>query len=475
MSIRFLFVALAVFGPAPATAQNLATKAAGVGETASGNALIERLAAAGSVVSEHTIPAAGLTEWRLSNGARVLVKPTGFTADEVLFTAYSPGGSSLVADKDYISATLAPNILQLGGLGRFNQIELDKRLTGKVAKVAATIGSTSEELSGSAATRDLEALFELIHMTFTEPRLDAAAFRAFKNRVTPGMSNRNTEAVFNDSVTLTMAQHHFRARPLTVPVFNEADPARALAIYKNRFADAGDFTFVFVGDINLAELKSLSERYLANLPATGRKESWKDVEPTAPKGVVEKTVRKGSAPLATTQIFFHGPFQYTPQNRFVMRAMIDLLQIKLTEALREQLGNPNGPTVQGGPSRIPRSEYLIRIEYQSAPENVDKLAQSVLSVIDSLKTNGPRLADVDKAREQLARARVDDLKTNAFWLRNIAARDQSAEDLVGLLSPYDELIRKLTGTMIQHAVQQYFDTKNFAKFILLPEVPKSTQ
>ena len=465
MSARLLIVALALLNAAPALAQNISTKASGVDET-SGQILIDRLPPAGSVVGERTTPVVNLTEWRLSNGARVLVKPTRLKAGEVLFMAYSPGGSSLVNDADYMSATLAPNILKLGGLGRYDQAALNGRLIGRNASVSATIGSTSEELSGSAEAGDLETLFELVHLTFTSPRLDAAAFRNWKNRVTGSLGSRNAQAVFGDSVTLTMAQHHLRARPLTASVFNEADPARALAIYKDRFADAGDFTFVFVGDVNLPTLKSLSERYLANLPATGRTETWKDVEPVAPGGVIEKTVRAGSARTATTQIYFHGPFQYSPQNRVVMRAMIELLQNKLG-ALRAQTGG-HFPTVQGGPSRIPRGEYLIRIEYDAAPENVDKLAQSVLSVIDSLKTKGPTAVDMDLVREQMARTHAANLQNNTFWLNNIAARDQAGEDPAGLLAPYQDMIQKLTAAAIKQAAQRYFDTGNFAKFLLLP-------
>jgi zinc protease len=467
MNMRFLLVAFALSGTAAATAQTTSGRAAAAGDP-SGQVLIDKLPAPGRVVSETTNPAVGLTEWRLSNGARVLVKPTSFTASEVMFTAYSVGGSSLVPDADYITASLAPTILQLGGLGRFNQLELDKKLIGTNVRITSTIGSTSEELSGSAATRDLQTLFELIHLSFTEPRVDLAAFGLFKNRIAPGLSNRNAEAVFNDSVTLTMAQHHVRARPLTAAVLNEADPDRALAIYRDRFADAGDFTFVFVGDLNVASLRTLSERYLANLPATGRRENWKDVEPAAPQGVVERTIRRGSASSALTQIFFHGPFQYSPQSRVVMRAMIELLQNRLTALLRTQPGY-RSPTVQGGPSRIPRSEYLIRVEYECAPANVDKVAQSVLSLIDTLKTSGPRPADVERTRQQMAAGRTLDLRSNAYWLRNLAARDQSGEDPAGLLAPHDQLIRSVTPAMIRQAVQQYFDTTNFAKFILLPE------
>jgi zinc protease len=444
-------------------------------ESVSEEPLIERLPPAGRIVSERAIASVGVTEWRLPNGARVLVKPTDFKADEILFSAYSMGGTSLVADADYLSASMASTIVRLSGLGRFNQVDLGKKLTGKVARVAPTIGLTSEGLNGTASPKDLETMLQLVHLNFTAPRLDTTAFIAFKNQMTPALANRGSspEQVFADTVGVTMSQHHVRTRPLSVPLLNEIKPERAFAIFKDRFADAGDFTFVFVGNVDPAVLKPLAERYLATLPATGRKENWKDIGMSSPRGVIEKTVRKGSEPKAMTVMFFTGPFQFTPENRFAMRALTDLLQIKLIETLREQLGGTYSPDASGGGSRIPRPEYSITIEYGSAPENVDKLAQTVLTLIESLKTNGPLPADVDKVREQLIRSREVDLKTNGYWASNIAGRDQAGEDLGGLLAPYDEMIKKLTPAMIQQAARQYLDTRNFAKFVLLPEVTKS--
>src|SRR5262245_58077334 len=427
MYSRLLFPALALLAAAPGSAQNASSKSTGPADSEAG--LVAELAAPGRVVNERRLPAE-VTEWRLSNGARVLVKPTRFNTDEVVFTAYSPGGSSLVADEDFMSASMSARVLQLSGLGQYSQSELDRKLRGKDVKVVPTIGSTTEELDGSAPPRELETMFQLIHLNFTAARLDVAAFAAFKNRVSRVLSSRGLDAeeVFNDTVTVTMAQHHFRARPLTVPVFNEVDPARALEIHKERFANAGDFTFVFVGNFELPALKALSEKYLANLPANGRRENWKDTEPTPPKGAVEKTVRRGRAATATTQMLFYGPVQYNVQNRVAMRATIELLQLVLNESLRTQLGG-NSISVQGGPTRAPRAEYLIRIQYNSAPGNADQLAESVVSVIDSLKAHGPAVADVSRVIEQMKRTRAAEIRSNAFWLINIAGTEQAYEGI----------------------------------------------
>jgi zinc protease len=440
-------------------------------EAVSDEPLIERLPNPGRVVSERSIAAVNVTEWRLSNGARVLIKPTDFKTDEILFSAYSAGGNSLVPDRDVMSATLAGQIVQLSGLGRFNRIDLSKKLAGKAANARPTIGLISEGLSGTASPKDLETLLQLVHLSFTAPRLDSTAFQAFKSQVTPQLTNRGAdpEAVFVDTIQVTLTQNHVRGRPITLATFNEVDPRRALQIYQDRFADAGDFTFLFVGNVDLATLKPFAERYLATLPATGRKENWKDVGMAPPTGVIEKVVRKGTEPKASTWIVFTGPFQNAPANRFALRALTDLFQIRLNDVLRERLGGAYSPGVGGEGTRAPRQEYSIQVQFDSSPENVEPLAKTVFAMIDSLQTAGPAAADVEKVKEQLIRARETQLKTNAYWAGNIAARDQAGEDLAGLLAPYDELIRQLTPAQIQQAARQYFNTKNYARFVLLPE------
>jgi zinc protease len=273
---------------------------------------------------------------------------------------------------------------------------------------------------------------------------------------------------------VTMRQHHVRARPPSVATWSEVDPQKAVAIYKDRFADASDFTFVIVGNVKLETLKPLVEKYLASLPVTGRKETWKDVGGAPPKGIVEKVVHKGSEPKANTVITFTGACVNNPENRFAMRALTELFQIKLNETLREQLGGTYSPNVGGGCSRIPRQEYSIQVQFGSSPENVEKLSKSVFALIDTLKQKGPSQVDVDKVKEQLLRSREVDLKQNSYWLGNIGARDQAGEDIAGLGAPYDDMIKRLTAAQIQAAAKQYFDVSNYARFVLLPEGFKPT-
>jgi zinc protease len=266
-----------------------------------------------------------------------------------------------------------------------------------------------------------------------------------------------------------MSQYHYRSQPPSAEQYDRVDVARALAFYKERFADAGDWTFAFVGNVSLPALKPLVEQYLASLPATGRNEKWREVTPGPPTGQIEKTVRKGSEARATTQMFFTGPFEYTPQNRFDLSALMALFQIKLVESLREQLGGTYSPGSSGSSGRIPRESYTISIGYPSAPENVEKLTGSVLALIDSLTTHGPTAADVDKVREQFTRSTEAARRTNSYWLASIASRTEPIDELAARNARSDEMVRNLTPAQIQAAARKYFDRANFARFILLPE------
>jgi zinc protease len=372
-----------------------------------------------------------------------------------------------------MSAALSQQIIPMGGLGSFNAVDLGKKLTGKVAGVTPTFGETTEGLSGSSSPKDIETMFQLTYLTFTAPRLDSVRFEAFKDQVTPFLANRGLAPnnVFADTVQVTMSQRAFRARPISPETFAEVDPAKALAFYRDRFADASDFTFVIVGNVDTLAVKPMVETWLASLPNKGRKEKARDTGMAPPKGVVKKVVYKGTEQKATTSIIFTGSCRYTPEARFLLRALTTMMQTRLNESLRERLGGTYSPNIGGGCQRQPREQYSIQIGYGSSPENVEPLTAAVMALIDSVKTRTPSQADVDKVKEEILRAREVEVKTNAYWLGNIAARDQAGEDLAGLGAPYDEMVRKLTGADLQRAARLYFNIENYARFVLLPEKP----
>jgi zinc protease len=439
-------------------------------ETLTSDALVDPLPTPGKIVAETHRDDINVTEWKLSNGIRVLVKPTDFKADQVLINGVAPGGTSLAPDKDFMSAALASQIIFQSGVAKLKATDLQKKLSGKAAGANVNFDDTETAVSAGGSPKDLETVFQLLYLRATAPRLDMDAWQAMKAQVEPYLANKGSdpESVFGDTITVTMSQHHFRSRPLTAESFAEVDPTKALQFYMDRLANAGDFTFAIVGNVKLDELRPLVERYIASLP-TGKAETFRDVGEEKPKGVIEKVVRKGTEPKADTHFIFTGPATYSPESRFSARALNMLVQMRLDQILREQLGGTYSPQVSGGISRVPRQEFEEDIEYGSSPENVDKLAKSVLQIVDSLQRVPPTEAEVDKVKEQILRAREVETRTNDYWAGNIVSRDRAGEDIGGLGAAYDALVKGLTAAQLQDAAKKYFPLNNYAKIVLLPE------
>lgn len=445
-------------------------------ENVSTEPLVANLRPAGRIVSSTMRAGVGIAEWKLSNGARVLVKPTDFRADQVVFGAYGFGGTSVLPDSEMLHAQFASSVVNVSGVGAFNRTDLGKRLAGKAAGVAPNVSGLTQGLNGNASPKDIETMLQLTYLYFTAPRLDTAAVRAMMNQNRAALANRSAspEATYFDTISVTMGSYHPRDSLMTLDRLARVNPERALQIYRTRLADAGAFTFIFVGNVDTIALKPLVERYLASLPATGRKEMWKDVGIRAPTGVVEKVVRKGTEPKSISQVIFTGPFQYAQANTFAIHALVEIMQYKLIETLREQMSGTYSPGIGGYGVKMPRPQYRITISYGSSPENVDKLWQAALAIIDTLKRQGPTQADVDKVREQMIRTREESMKQNGFWMANIVSREQYEEDLAASLASYDAMVRALTPAQVQQAANAYLNMKNYARFVLLPEAPKPT-
>ena len=251
----------------------------------------------------------GVTEWTLGNGVTVILKPTDFQNDQVLLAGWSPGGTSLVSAEDHVSSTLATFVLSQGGVGEFDLIELQKQLAGKVANAFTMLGELQEGVNASASPEDLETMFQLVYLNMTAPRLDDRAYNNVVQRLTAMLENRSKspETAFRDEFTRRQSQDHPRRRPLDVEVLGELDPEKALAIYRERFADASDFHFVMVGNFDLDAVQPLVETYLGGLPTTDREESWRDVGVRPPTGVERFTVERGVEPKSLVQMSFQGP------------------------------------------------------------------------------------------------------------------------------------------------------------------------
>jgi zinc protease len=422
------------------------------------------------VVSEDAIREVGLTIWELENGVRVLLKPTDFKDDEILFRAWSPGGTSLASDADYVPALMATTAASVGGVGELSLVDLQKVLADKVASAGPYIGPLYEGLNGGASPQDVETMFQLIYLAVTAPREDSTAYQAFQSRMMAFLQNRNAspEAAFQDTLEQTLSQGHPRVRPLTTELIGEMDLGKSMEFYRDRFADASDFSFVFVGNFELEDLKPLVETYLGGLPSIGRVETWRDEGINPPSGVIRKEVRRGVEPKSETVLVFTGPFDDTRINRHAMRALQEVLQIRLRERLREDLGGTYGVGVGASTERYPDGEYAIRVNFGSAPDRVDELVGVVFEQIDSMQTYGPTIEDIQKVQEMQRRERETNLRENGYWLGQLVGYDQMELDFRDILN-YETLIDSLEPGLVRDAAQRYLRTDNFVQVTLLPE------
>lgn len=439
-------------------------------ETAPSQRLVDKDPASGTIISERQLKGIGLTEWKLSNGVRVLLKPTDFNADQIAFTAYSPGGASLLPDTGFVAASAADLIPMTSGVGKFSVVDLQKYLAGKEVSVFPSIDDLSEGISGSASQRDVETMLQLVYLYFTQPRLDTSLVNTFIGRFKGVLANRSAspDAAFSDTIQVTMAQHSVRDRPVSVDVLDHIDPFRSFNFYKDRFANAGGFTFVFVGNFNPDSLKPLVAKWLGSLPSTGKKETWRDTGIRPPTGVVQRVVKKGAEPKARTALVFTGPFDYSRENRYHLSALAELLNIKLRETLRENLGGTYGVTVSPSATRDPQPSYRFSIGFGSAPERLEALTAAALVQIDSVKRFGTTPEYLNKVKEAALRSRETALKQNNYWLSQIATFDQNGWNLEEIPSG-DKLIAALTVKDLQEAAQRYLRTDNYVRVSLYPE------
>ncbi len=423
------------------------------------------------VVSEKPLKDIGATEWTLKNGVRVVLKPTNFKNDQILFAGTSFGGTSLYGLKDFQSARFSSTLATLGGTGAYNQIQLGKFLAGKQVNVFPYVGELSEGVNGSAAPKDAETALQLLYSYFTQPRKDADVVQGFLSNQRNALQNQiNTptpQRVFQDTVTVTLGANNPRRQPLKPEDLDQVSLDRALAIYQERFANAGDFMFFFIGNFNEGQLKPLIEKYLGGLPATGKPETFTDLGIRTPAGQISKTVYRGVDPKASVQLVYSGDLKWSTETTTQLDALAEVLEIKLIEKLREEESGVYGVGANAAYSKYPVPRYTFRINFGCAPENVEKLIARTQALINDLKEKGALPADIAKFKAETRRETEVQLKDNQFWLNYLQSQYYNGDDPDEILHE-DEQLKKVTVESTKQAANQYFGP-NQIRLVLMPE------
>lgn len=435
--------------------------------------LVAHPPAPGRIVSERHDSALGLTDWRLSNGIRVLVKPTTFKADEIRMVASSPGGLSLLSDADAFQGQFATTIVDQSGYGDFDATALQRKLAGKIVSLSPDLGDIDQGFSGETTPKDLGSFFELLWLEATAPRLDTSAVTALRQQLRTVLEQRDRlpQTALSDTIILTLGHNSPRMQPLTLARADSLNPARALQIYRDRFTDFGDYTFVIVGSVSIDSLRPLVERWIGGLPSDGRHEAWKDVGPPFLDGAVTKVIHRGKEPVAQQLVFFNGPAPATgPEARLAAAAAAGILETRLLDQLREAMGATYGAQVSSQLSSIPRRSYTSTIAFSSKPELADSLWAATRRILAALQTDGPTADELEKFTAQQQRATEVSIRTNGFWAGTLLQRVQVGEPMGSILD-WSKRISALTPAAVRDAARICLDTTRLARFVLVPEQP----
>ena len=432
--------------------------------------LLKEAPKAGHITAESHDKALGLISYTLSNGVKVVLKPTDFRNDEIVFSAYSAGGLSLVDDADFESGSVASSLIGNSGAGNYDDNQLGKFLTGKRLYVNTSIGNRSQSLNGYSSPADLEAALQLTYARLVEPRKDAAIFSGYQQRAHTSLLHRgdNPNAVFSDTIAAVTYNNNPRKTGPSLAKLQQVELDKAYRIYQQRFADASGMTFIFTGNIDTAAIKPLLEKYIASLPASHQAEEARDLGIQPRAGQFEKTVYKGSEDKATVLLVYSGDFDFTPENRLRLDALKEALQIRLVERLREEESGVYAPAAQASVQKYPAGHFNLAIQFGCAPANVDKLIASAKDEVNKLQTQGPKQENIDKWRAELRTASETDLRSNWFWLAYLNDQLQNKEPFDAILQQ-DKQRDAVSAADVQALAKQYLNGKNIAQFVLLPE------
>ena len=417
--------------------------------------LMKEAPKAGKIVKTEEGPF-GSTALTLSNGVRVVLKTTDFKADEIRMRAFSPGGTSVFGTKEALQLKMLNSVAGLGGLGNFSNVDLEKVLAGKKATIGASVSGLSEGLNGSCSPKDLETLLQLAYLSFTAPRMDEEAFESFKQRTKASLANQeaNPMTALTDTLQMEMYGDHPLAGRVKAEMIDQLDYNRIMEMYKDRFKEAGDFTFLFVGNINLEEAKPLIETYLGGLPTINRKENYQDIQLNIRKGTHKNLFEKQmETPKATVLNIISGNCEYNLKNDLLMTMLSQTMSMVYLETVREKEGASYGVSAFGQLSRGIKDEALFQIYFDTDPAKREKMEQIVMSELQKVAQEGPRPEHLAKVKEFLLKKHIEDAKENSYWLGQLNNYYWYKTDMN---TDYEKLVNNLTAE----------DVKNFTKALL---------
>lgn len=421
--------------------------------------LLKTLPEGGKVTAQEQ-GAFGSTVLTLSNGVRVILKPTEFKADQIQMKAFSPGGNSLFDEKDALQFKVMNDLIDLGGLGNFSATDLDKVLAGKMASASAEVNTYSEGLSGGCSPKDLETMLQLVYLHFTAPRMDADAFASYKNRMKAALENQeaNPMVAFSDSIQKAMTGIKPRTQRIHAADVDKIDYERVMALYNDRFKDASDFTFILVGNIDAATATPLLERYLGGLPAIHRNEKAGDPDLKMRRGDYRNVFQKAQeTPKASVLVVYSGRMPYSLKNSMQMSMLNQLLNMEYLQTIREDAGGTYGVQVRGSVQKYPEEQGVIQMYFDTDPERRAHMTELINQGVEKFMSQGPDLTNLGKVKEFMLKKHRENVKENGYWM---GALDSFYRENADFNTDYEQLLESISADDLKAFAKKFFGEKN---------------
>lgn len=438
-------------------------------ETVSNEPLIPELPSPGKITETQVDPLFGATVLKLSNGIKVVLKPTEFKKDQVLMTATSPGGSTLFGAKDIDNLKVFNDVIEVGGLGNFSAIELNKRLAGKTVSCTPSLGQDNESVNGSAVPSDLQTLFELIYLSFTAPRMDEEAYASFENRTKAQLQSfeLNPMVALSDTLTKAVYLNNPRVMRLQPADFEQISYPRIMDMYKERFGDASDFVFTFVGNINVDSIRPLIEQYLATLPSKGRVEKGNPAEvPAMRKGDYTNIFkRQMETPKASVVNFYSGQMDYSLENVITAGLLKQILDLVYMEKVREEEGGTYGVQTSARISPFPEGRTTLQIVFDTDPAKREKMNAIVRNELKRIVEVGPRPEDFKKSQDNILKRYAENLQENSYWVNIL---DNYYYKGFNAYTNYEALLKALTPARVQAFAKKLLGEGNAIEVVMEP-------
>ncbi|MGQ1785457.1 M16 family metallopeptidase [Saccharicrinis sp. GN24d3] len=426
-----------------------------------------------NIVSESVISgtdAKQTKQYTLENGAKVVILPTALSKDEILFSAYSFGGMSVLGKDQLESANIATGVASMSGVGEFDAVRLKKKLTGKVAGVKASIGTNTEGFSGSASPKDFETMLQLLYLKFEKPRFEKESFETMVGSMKNQLAYIKTDnsKAFKDTIGVIASNYHPRHILFGEEFVNNVDYDKAVAVYKDRFQDASDFTFIFVGNIDLDKDLALIKKYIGNLSSTNRTENWVDHNVKPAKGATFREVkREMEVPKATVYFSMYNDVKYNFNTRTYVRVIAELLSKRYLETIREEEGGSYGVSVRPSISKRNYEHATITMNFDCDPEKREKLTRIMKDEITNMVKNGIKIDDLNEIKKNYIKSREESVEQNSFWLSVIQGSLMNEEPITDT-EGFNKMVNDITAKRVQKFAKKLFKGYDSVEAAMLP-------